>query len=493
MFNDDEIDEVFLEFRRLTRRLGGSSTPIIRDIIKSIKRATNEIRRSHWRAEDGMAEDANGGNFGGRQSRDDNSLLRHGAFSMEMTGKRSRCRFLQVTKIDVVSGIAPGNISTGLDSTPKDPVNDDRHRRIGGNQAVIEAIATYTTDKEDNRAQQNQDIPSMRGQEWGSDQEPGGRVHINNEAEPVDAETLRNDDTNQFGGKGAPTSTGLHCDGADTEHNRTQQNVPSSGGQDGEQAQEQAEEQKLRRSSRKRKSPVEDDDSGSVTDPEVRLTRQAALRARKSFSGQSAPHTPHKRRKHTRDASKGVDDLPQLESQLGNKAILTALREAKNNWALIPRTDLAMNDQPEDGASNGLSFMISLGRRLSMSPAEAWTSRILHRIRCAHFHQLYKVAIEDAGKGDESSFFRLSDELLRRHGKNPTRRHGKGFGASSAVKDRLVELILLDQRLRPQLSKDRCREVIQDVEQNGKRWSRLIQRLGYEILLLIPADFSDRK
>jgi hypothetical protein len=62
MFNDDEIDEVFLEFRRLTCRLGGSSTLIVRDIIKSIKRATNEIRRSHWRArvedapEDGMAE-----------------------------------------------------------------------------------------------------------------------------------------------------------------------------------------------------------------------------------------------------------------------------------------------------------------------------------------------------------------------------------------------------------------------------------------------------
>ena len=105
MFNDDEIDEVFLEFRRLTRRLGGSSTPIIRDIIKSIKRATNEIRRSHWRAhvedapEDGMAEDANGGNFGGRQSRDDNSLLSHGAFSMEMMGKRSRCRLLQVLRL----------------------------------------------------------------------------------------------------------------------------------------------------------------------------------------------------------------------------------------------------------------------------------------------------------------------------------------------------------------------------------------------------------
>jgi hypothetical protein len=71
MFNDEEIDEVFLEFRRLTprltRRLGGSGTPIIPDIIKSIRRATNEIRRSHWPAhvgdasEDGMAEDANRG------------------------------------------------------------------------------------------------------------------------------------------------------------------------------------------------------------------------------------------------------------------------------------------------------------------------------------------------------------------------------------------------------------------------------------------------
>jgi hypothetical protein len=152
-----------------------------------------------------------------------------------------------------------------------------------------------------------------------------------------------------------------------------------------------------------------------------------------------------------------------------------------------------MDDHAEDSASDGLSFMISLGRRLSMSPAEAWTSRIFHRIRCAHFHQLYMVAIEDARKGEKSSFFCLSDELLRCHGKTPIRRHGPGFGASCVVKDRLVELILLDPRLRLQLSKDRCREVIQDVEQNGKLWNGPIQRLGYEILLLIPAELSDRK
>lgn len=47
----------------------------------------------------------------------------------------------------------------------------------------------------------------------------------------------------------------------------------------------------------------------------------------------------------------------------------------------------------------------------------------------------------------------------------------KEFGVSSVVKDRLVELILLDPQLRLQLSKDRCRQIIQDIEQNGKRWS----------------------
>jgi len=235
-------------------------------------------------------------------------------------------------------------------------------------------------------------------------------MNIDYEAGPADAETLGSDSTSQFGGKGDATSTRLHWDGADLEHNRAQQNLPSGGGRDEERArdwtqnrtQDQAPEPKLRRPSQKRKSPTEDD-------------------------------------------------------------------------------------------SHGLSFMISLGRRLSTSPAEAWASRIFQRIRCAHFHRLYMVAIEDARKGDKSSFFWLSDELLRRHGKAPIRRHGPGFGVSSAVKDRLVELILLDPRLRLQLSRDRCWQIIQDIEQNGKRWSRPIQRLGYEILLLIPDELSDRK
>ena len=209
------------------------------------------------------------------------------------------------------------------------------HHRIGigESHAVGEAIVTHTTDKEDNWVQQNQDIPSMRRQERISDQELGGRVSIDYEARTVDAETVGNDHTNHFGERPGPMITGLQYDGAETEHNGTQQNAPNSGVQDGEQAQEQeqTQEQELRRSSRKRKTPAEDDGSGSENDPEVRPTRQAALRARESFSGQPALHTADKRRKRTKDASKGVDDLPRLESQFGNEATLTALRDAKNN------------------------------------------------------------------------------------------------------------------------------------------------------------------
>ena len=59
--------------------------------------------------------------------------------------------------------------------------------------------------------------------------------------------------------------------------------------------------------------------------------------------------------------SKGVDDLPQLESHSGNYARLTAVREAKRKWTLISQTDLAMDHRVEAGASDGFSLMIFLG------------------------------------------------------------------------------------------------------------------------------------
>jgi hypothetical protein len=40
-------------------------------------------------------------------------------FSMGMMDKSSCCGFLQVIKLDIGSGTAPGNMGAGLDSTPE--------------------------------------------------------------------------------------------------------------------------------------------------------------------------------------------------------------------------------------------------------------------------------------------------------------------------------------------------------------------------------------
>jgi hypothetical protein len=73
----------------------------------------------------------------------------------------------------------------------------------------------------------------------------------------------------------------------------------------------------------------------------------------------------------------------------------------------------------------------------------------------------------------------------------PVHRPQRGYGSSSVIRDRSVDLIFLDEQLRPQISKDQCRERIDTVHQDGERRSRLIGTMGYEILLLMPPEATD--
>ena len=94
MLHEDEIDQSFQEFRRLTRRYGGSSTAMIQYALMSLTRASNEIRRSNWQAhvEDGPEEAVEGGEaLHGHLFQDDNSLSGYGALSMQTsTGNEFR-------------------------------------------------------------------------------------------------------------------------------------------------------------------------------------------------------------------------------------------------------------------------------------------------------------------------------------------------------------------------------------------------------------------
>jgi hypothetical protein len=291
------------------------------------------------------------------------------------------------------------------------------------------------------------------------------------------------------------TSIPSHCDCADTEQSDIPANSLSSPSEDEGQSGDPP--QGLKRLLRKRKSPAGDSGSDSMNDANIRPVRKAAVQAREALSGQTMSHTPEKRRKQNKDAAKGMEVLVEFQPQFGSNAAFAALRSANDNWALVSETDLAMGGLPKAGRPDAsdqpkpdaVSCMISLGRWLCVDPARSWTYAVFRRIQNVHLHRLYANTVRD--KASVDSFFKGSDVVLRFHGVTPTRQYGQGHRSTSIVKDRLVDLILLDRRI--ELSREQCRQAITDADQVGKRWNPLFQGLGYAVFLLAPPEFSDRK
>ena len=112
---------------------------------------------------------------------------------------------------------------------------------------------------------------------------------------------------------------------------------------------------------------------------------------------------------------------------------------------------------------------------------------MLRRFHAAHLDRLYRVAIADVRQGRESSFFRLSDERHRQHGQIPVRRSHKGYGSSSAVMDRLVDLPFLDPQECAQITKDQCRKRLQLNQQDGKHYPPPDAKHGLQDILLSVA------
>jgi hypothetical protein len=230
-------------------------------------------------------------------------------------------------------------------------------------------------------------------------------------------------------------------------------------------------------------------------------SRQAALRARKHFCGQLGRDATAKRRKRVEIGSTETETVSTLTSQVANAAALATTREVVNNADRITE----MLTQIQGGAGSlvsrpmvrrpldELSLFIDLTERASINSTEAWAHTVLRRIDAAHFDRLYTAAVADAGRGQNSSFFRLSDERLRQHGQVPVRKSHPGYRAPSAVRDRLIELLWLDPERRPRISKAQCRQRIHRTQQDGKRWRRLIESLGYKILYCLPPEITDNQ
>jgi len=97
-----------------------------------------------------------------------------------------------------------------------------------------------------------------------------------------------------------------------------------------------------------------------------------------------------------------------------------------------------------------MSLFVSLGRHLTDHSTSMWVSAVLHRINLAFFDRIYQVAKTDVQKSAYSacgsSFLRESDTLLLAQGHQPACTFAVGHRSPSVVRDRLVDLIFLDER-----------------------------------------------
>jgi hypothetical protein len=149
-FNHDEIEELFVQFRDLVRKIDGSSLPSVREILTSLRIVTNEIRQSYSYTclEDGcdgrVLDEVDGGNI------------------KEGTGQ-SPCAAPRRTSADS---------EDTLDNFGAGEATEDNH-------ATRETTATHTIERENNRRERESRIPSsMKGSAGVPDNEPRGRINI---------------------------------------------------------------------------------------------------------------------------------------------------------------------------------------------------------------------------------------------------------------------------------------------------------------------------
>ena len=229
--------------------------------------------------------------------------------------------------------------------------------------------------------------------------------------------------------------------------------------------------------------------------------RLAALKATEKFRDQLLGSSSDKRSKRPkRGSNKPSAKVVWLIPRLGTESALESALDLANNSTWIAEDALRGHGSIEflpsratgDMRLQGLYSFVSLGQWISADPIRAHYYTVARRLFQAHFHWVYRAAVNDAGEGENSTFFRLSDELLRQSGVAPIRRHAKHYRNASAVLDRLTDLIFSSPEP-PKISRKQCRERLHRANKDGKRWARIIITLDYKGVLLMSPDVSDNR
>ena len=134
----------------------------------------------------------------------------------------------------------------------------------------------------------------------------------------------------------------------------------------------------------------------------------------------------------------------------------------RQDWERLSRSQLlhqvVMPQLATDYSSTGRlsypSLLVWHGQQLDRNTLEGQLHVLQNRIDSANYHSLYKMALEDVRLNKDPLFFQWSDKWLQQHGKIPQkRRAGRGYRATCAVIDRLVEIHSLDPILSHNQSK----------------------------------------
>ncbi|KAK6362407.1 hypothetical protein LTS17_012884 [Exophiala oligosperma] len=139
-----------------------------------------------------------------------------------------------------------------------------------------------------------------------------------------------------------------------------------------------------------------------------------------------------------------------------------------------------------------VNFVLQQGRLLERNSLRGEVQSLKNRIDFAHYYQLYVAASNDTRKGADSPFLAWMGEWYRRRDRSPSLAMGQGKGASTVVKDCLVDLHLSDSRFKgvPPRSMRRRLEKWRAI---GGFWSKLIEGFGPGMLLLAPSCEPDSR
>jgi hypothetical protein len=211
---------------------------------------------------------------------------------------------------------------------------------------------------------------------------------------------------------------------------------------------------------------------------------------------------PNKKPKIGPQPARQVSVPCSLANAIGTGHVKARISAMRQDWDRLSRSrvlhemvmpQLATYSPPPGGPRYSELFLWH-GQQLDKNTLEGQLHSLQNRIDLANYHSLYKMALQDVRQNNDPMFFQWTDEWLQQRGKTPQkRRSARGYRATCAVIDRLVEIHSTDVAFSRNRSKAQMKRKIEKWKERGETWFELINHYGGGVMALIPPNAIDTK